>query len=104
MTTTKRVRKIAIATLAVAAIAVPSANGQPIDYPLQGIQAGQVAAGGSHTESSVPTVRTVEVQSNGFDWGDAGLGAVATLALLGLGTGALMIGRRARTGHTPATS
>ena len=38
----------------------------------------------------------VAVRSNGFDWGDAGLGAAGVLSLLGLGTGALVIARRGR--------
>ena len=40
--------------------------------------------------------------SDGFDWGDAGIGAVATLTLLGLGTVALIISRRSRTRGRPA--
>ena len=38
----------------------------------------------------------VEARSNGFDWGDAGLGAAGMLTVLGLGTGALVIARRGR--------
>jgi hypothetical protein len=39
--------------------------------------------------------------SDGFDWGDAGIGAVATLTLLSLGTVALVISRRSRTRGRP---
>jgi hypothetical protein len=40
--------------------------------------------------------RTVEVPSSGFDWTDAGLGAAGMASLLGLGAGALVVGRRRR--------
>jgi hypothetical protein len=39
--------------------------------------------------------------SDGFDWGDAGIGAVATLTLLSLGTVALVISRRSKTRGRP---
>jgi hypothetical protein len=39
--------------------------------------------------------------SDGFDWGDAGIGAVAMLTLLSLGTVALVISRRSRTRGRP---
>ena len=35
-------------------------------------------------------VRIVEVPSSGFEWGDAGIGAAATLALVLVGVGAAM--------------
>jgi hypothetical protein len=47
--------------------------------------------------------RTVEVPASGFDWCDAGLGAAGMLSLLGLGAGAVLIGRRSRRSH-PAIS
>jgi hypothetical protein len=39
--------------------------------------------------------------SDGFDWGDAGIGAVVMLTLLSLGTVALVISRRSRTRGRP---
>jgi hypothetical protein len=39
--------------------------------------------------------------ADGFDWGDAGIGAVATLTLLGFGTVALVVSRRSRTHRRP---
>jgi hypothetical protein len=43
--------------------------------------------------------RTVEVPASGFDWGDAGIGAAGVLSLLGLGAGAVVVGRRSRHSH-----
>jgi hypothetical protein len=59
------------ATLVVAAIAAPSAAAMPID-------SGHAAG---HTPP--PVTRTVEVRAHGFDWGDAAIGAAATLSVLG---------------------
>jgi hypothetical protein len=52
----------------------------------------------SRAVGSDAVTRTVEVRSSGFDWEDAGLGAAGMLSLLGLGTGAVVFGRRRR-GH-----
>ena len=51
--------------------------------------------------SDAPPVVRLVAPANGFDWGDAGIGAAAGLALsmIGLG-GALAVTRRTR--HTPA--
>jgi hypothetical protein len=48
--------------------------------------------------SETPTLTTVHVPSGGFDWGDAGIGAAAALALFSIAGGsALMLsGRRRR--------
>jgi hypothetical protein len=72
------------ATLVVAAIAAPSAAAMPID-------SGHAAG---HTPP--PVTRTVEVRAHGFDWGDAGIGAAATLSVLGVGAGVALAGRRSR--------
>ena len=43
--------------------------------------------------------------SDGFDWGDAGIGATAMLALAGIAAGAgLFLGRRPRRSHTPRSA
>ena len=78
--------RTALAALAVAAIVAPAAGAQPID----GSPPVRV------NEDARPAVmtRTVEVHSTGFDWADAGLGAAAMLSVLGLGAGAVVVGRR----------
>jgi hypothetical protein len=74
----------AIALLAAAAIAAPSAGAQPIDPG--------VPAGSESTSPPPPVTRTVETRSDGFDWADAGLGAAGMLSLLGLGAGVAVLG------------
>jgi hypothetical protein len=45
---------------------------------------------------SSPSGQSGQVVSNGFDWGDAAIGAAGTLALLIIITGAVLAGRRGR--------
>lgn len=73
--------RTALAMLLAAAIAAPSAGAHPADSPMP---ARAHAAPGP----------TVEVRANGFDWGDAGLGAAGMLSILGLGAGAVVVARR----------
>jgi hypothetical protein len=78
-----------VAALAVAAIAAPSASAARIDQMLP-------SAAQSSVSPVVPTSRTVEVDSTGFDWGDAAIGAAATVSLLTLGAGTVLVTRRSR--------
>jgi hypothetical protein len=56
-------------------------------------------AGRTPVESPAPVVEIREVPGNGFDWGDAGIGAAGTLALFSIAAGlALMVGGRRRRG------
>jgi hypothetical protein len=75
---TNRHPAIAILALAlvIAAVAAPVASARPIVNPPQRTPATQIA--------TLPTQAT-GAQSNGFDWGDAGIGAGA-VALLVLGS------------------
>jgi hypothetical protein len=50
--------------------------------------------------TNVPQISGVQASSNGFDWADAGIGAVATVALVGTG----MVIVRRRQGRHAATS
>lgn len=45
---------------------------------------------------AVTRVRIVEVPSNGFEWGDAGVGAASVLALVLVGVGVAMAGPHRR--------
>ena len=74
--------RTALAMLLAAAVAAPSAAAHPADSPLP-------ARAASH-----PAPRTLVIHANGFDWGDAGLGAAGMLSLLSVGAGAVVIGRR----------
>ena len=74
--------RTALATLLAAAIAAPSAGAHPADSPLP-------ARSGPDTTGPV-----IEARANGFDWGDAGIGAAGMLTILGLGAGAVVVARR----------
>jgi hypothetical protein len=49
-------------------------------------------------EPSVPTVRVVTTESDGFDWGDAGIGAAGGLALITLAGGMAAVATHRRRG------
>jgi hypothetical protein len=81
------IRGLAVAA-AVSALAAPSASALPGE---------QIGVGPTEAAPATP-VRVVNVQSDsGFDWGDAGIGAGAGLAIMAIGAGsALALGRRPR--------
>jgi hypothetical protein len=81
------------AMLVAAAIAAPSAAASPIDA----VGRGQTHAGPAPVGQGAATP-TAATRQSGFDWGDAGLGAAGMLSVLGLGAGAVVIGRRGRRG------
>jgi len=105
-------RSLALAT-AVGALAAPTAGAAPLDP--QGVNQGYHAQGANQayvTPNSVlgsaavarppePTTATT-VAGDGFDWGDAGIGAAAMLALGAIGAGAVVAtGRIARHRDVP---
>ena len=49
-------------------------------------------------ESPAPETRLVEIESDGFDWGDAGIGAAGGLAILTLAGGMAAIATHRRRG------
>jgi hypothetical protein len=51
-------------------------------------------SGNEQTPAPHVVTRTVKVDSTGFDWGDAGLGAAGMLSVLALGAGAVILVRR----------
>jgi hypothetical protein len=56
-------------------------------------------AGRPPVQVATPVVEIPEATGNGFDWGDAGIGAVGMLALFSIAGGvALMVGSRRRRG------
>jgi hypothetical protein len=49
------------------------------------------------THATLPTTASVRlIGSNGFDWGDAGIGAAAGIGLIAIATGALLVIRNGR--------
>ncbi len=83
--------------LAVIAVAAPSASARPdLDSPTA-----------APAPQPAPTVIHLATPSGGFDWGDAGIGAGGTLALVTVAAGgAIAIGNRRgrRRTHQPATT
>jgi hypothetical protein len=107
----QRLRRPVALAVVVAAIAAPAASAAAIDPPLQGADDSQVQApeGSSYSGSvkaivppepfeTAATTVTPATSADGFDWGDARLGAAGMLALGAIGAGtALVVGhRRAR--------
>jgi hypothetical protein len=100
-------KKTTAALLVAAAISAPAASARPIDRvlpPGTTHDAGSRVADSRIDSTSIPPVQTVETSSDGFDWGDAGIGAAAVFTLLSLGTGAVLVGRRSRERRPAATS
>jgi hypothetical protein len=69
--------------LVLAAVAAPTAQARPVESLLPDT-VNQAEGGNSVATTS----------AGGFDWTDAGVGAAGMLALMGLGTGAVVASRR----------
>jgi hypothetical protein len=101
-----------LTALTATAIAAPGASARPIDSVLPAAAASAQPAGvnagfgpqgpAPGTTQQAPTA-TASPSSDGFNWGDAGIGAAGMLTMLGLGAGAASGLRRSRTSH-PAVS
>jgi hypothetical protein len=95
MKTTVR-RGLAVALLA-GALAPSAASAAPIEE--------LIPSSTNREQSGQPApVRIVQVSANdGFDWGDAGIGATGVLALVAIASGALVVARRRpEAGHSVA--
>jgi hypothetical protein len=99
-------KRMLAALLVVAAITASAASARPIDrvLPPGAVHGFQGTASSQINSSSEPPVQTVKNSSDGFNWGDAGIGGAAMFALLSLGTAALLLGRRNREQRPAATS
>jgi hypothetical protein len=102
------------------AILVPAAHARPIDSPGVGVApssdpafhqvsgdlplgVARTASGGNPAAPShVVSASTAPASPSGFDWGDAGIGAGATLLLVSIGGGAIVAIRRTRGRGQPA--
>jgi hypothetical protein len=89
MLTTHQIKSAAALALALSAIGAPAATARmlPADPPQ-----------GSQTPTSLSPVVHVIAPNDGFDWGDAGIGAAGgfALSMLGLGTALTISQRRDR--------
>jgi hypothetical protein len=90
---TRPVRALTLAA-AISAFAAPAASA----IPYEDFRPGERA---NSTDQSVP-VRVVQVEADqGFDWGDAGLGATGLFALVAIGAGAAVAGGYRLGRHEP---
>jgi hypothetical protein len=89
-------RGLALATV-IGAIAAPTASAARVDPG--GVDVGYASPYSPTSERTQPA----PVVSEGFDWGDAGIGAAAILALAAIGAGTTVaIGYRSGRSHTVA--
>jgi hypothetical protein len=90
---TRAVRALTLAA-AISALAAPAASAIPAEEFRPGERA-------NSTERAIP-VRVVQVEADqGFDWGDAGLGATGLFALVAIGAGAAVAGGYRLGRHDP---
>jgi hypothetical protein len=93
-------RGLALATI-VAALAAPAASAAPVDPQIPG--SSDYERPSPYVPTSSPAAEPVATSGDGFDWGDAGIGAIAMLALAAIAGGATVaVGHRTGRGHTVA--
>jgi hypothetical protein len=100
------ISKLIAALVVVSATLVPTASAQPIDLvPPTARDTNAVVVPQTNAPqalprlqsgSEAPAVRTVEVSSNAFDWGDAAVGAGGMLIVLSAAAAGLVTTRRSR--------
>jgi hypothetical protein len=94
---TRPVRAITLAA-AISSLAAPAASAIPAEDFTPGERA-------NSTDQAIP-VRVVQLEADqGFDWGDAGIGASGLVALMAIGAGAAVAtGHRPGARHNPQAS
>jgi hypothetical protein len=92
-----RMRRGLVLATVVGALVAPTASAAPVDPP--GVDSDYTSPYSPTTDRTQPA----PVASDGFDWGDAGIGAASMFALVAIAGGATVaIGHRPRRGHTVA--
>ena len=86
----------------IAAVVAAAMTTPPAAYARINLDPQAPTASGQASSTNVPQISGVQASSNGFDWADAGIGAVVAVAVMGAGTG-MVIGRR-RQGRHAVTS
>ena len=105
---TQRIRRTVALTTAIAALAAPAAWAAPVEQILSE-NAGSTIVGGAQEQSpkqesysslnsiapyapeSSPSPVVTSTPSDGFDWGDAGIGAAGVLALTAMIAGSVLV-------------
>lgn len=107
---TQRIRRIVALATAIAAVAAPAAWAAPIEPPILSDNAGSTTGNAPRAQSAeeqsyalhrvsdydsgvdaLPSSAPVPTASDGFDWGDAGIGASAMLALAAMAGGTALV-------------
>lgn len=102
-TSTHSLRRTFAAAIAVTVLAAPAASAAPIDETANpsGRQQAEAYSAAPLELPSAPV--PASGAGNGFDWGDAGIGATAMLALAAIAAGAAVaVGHRPGRRHTVA--
>ena len=89
------VKRFLIAATAILALSAPSAAFGYIRVMSSGPSSGQ-----THAVIAPPALRTAASSPQGFQWGDAGVGAAGVIVLLGAGAGVASAMRHRRV-HRP---
>jgi hypothetical protein len=92
-----RIARVAILTLVVAALAVPSASARFSEIggaPCLSLCNGHGPGATASQPVATPGAPTIVSANSGFDWGDAGIGAGVALVIVATATGGVvMFGR-----------
>ncbi|HTX30081.1 MAG TPA: hypothetical protein VMD09_01785 [Solirubrobacteraceae bacterium] len=94
----KSIKRLLVAAAAILALSAPSSA-----FAMVFATDGGGSAGGPAQPSSAPSVARAASSSQGFLWGDAGVGAASIIVLLGAGVGIASVTRQRRA-HRPVAS
>ena len=88
----QRIRRVLALATAITALAAPAAWAAPAEQILSE-NAGSTSSAPykTYTPQSSPSSAPVSTASDGFDWGDAGIGATAMLALAAMVGGTALV-------------
>ena len=70
----------------IAAVVAAAMTTPPAAYARINLDPQAPTASGQASSTNVPQISGVQASSNGFDWADAGIGAVVAVAVMGAGT------------------
>ena len=97
----RSVRRCLALAVVVGALAAPAASARPIDLvPATATDAPPAAR--TAVPPPAPASEPITVSGDGFDWGDAGIGATAILALAVIAAGTTMASGRRLSHHDAA--
>ena len=87
----KSIRRLLVASTAILVLSAPCAA-----FATDAADGGGSASGPARAAVSAPVSRAAASSSQGFQWGDAGVGAAGVVVLVSVGVGAASVLRRRR--------